>query len=342
MAKEVFSVGVIKMSIPKYIKQFIDTIQDNASNIHPFYRKNFRELIKFLPVIGSIIDANTMGVIEDKMLEERMANLESSCKRALGLKNAEELMAEIHHINSLLFLLVITNQNQILSQSYKVAEEIKQLGTTQENGLCRIHNDFIFVTISGPSAVGKDCVLDKILMKKEKTNSRIDCLNKFTDRRRRKVDSKYYNFLTRAKYKLLEKSSNIIFPYLKHNHHYGFDRTHLARLTTYPGVTFAIFTHFESFPTDRDFLKHRGINHIAVLLNADQENLIRRSKARLLEKREIDARIDSLKKDVRFINENRGVIKSCFDLIIDNGDGHSINRTCNKILREVGLKELVD
>ena len=40
----------------------MDAIQDKTSDIHPVYKQNFRELIKLIPVIGSWIDANTMGL----------------------------------------------------------------------------------------------------------------------------------------------------------------------------------------------------------------------------------------------------------------------------------------
>ncbi|MHC4437931.1 MAG: nucleoside/nucleotide kinase family protein [Planctomycetota bacterium] len=332
------------MSVTENIKRFIDAIQDSTSHIHPIYRRNFRELIKFIPIVGSVIDSNTMGLIEDKMLKERIRDLESFCKRALTLRDEEKLETEVLNINYILFLLVIINQSRIIDQSHEVAGELKKLATRQENDKHRINKDFVFVTISGPSAVGKDRVLDKILSltkKNKKKGSKmrpsVDCVMKFTDRPQRVVDSKYYKFLTKEKYDLLEKSGNIIFPYVKRDYRYGFDRTHLFSLASKAKVVFAIFTHFESWLADRDLLKHLGVNHFAVLLTADHETLLDRSEKRLLEESDRKARIASMEEDIRFINENRYVVKKSFDLIIDNGDRHTVYNTCSKILREVGL-----
>ena len=163
---------------------------------------------------------------------------------------------------------------------------------------------------------------------------------KFTNRPRRLFDSQYYNFLSDDKYDLIEQSHSIIFPYWKRGFRYGFDKTHLFNVASKPQVLFSIFTHFESLPTDREFLRDHGINHIAFLLTAHSDTLLERSQRRLLEHADVDARNQSIEEDIKFLRENRPMVKRCFDVIIDNGNGSTVEGTCNKILRKVGLKLL--
>lgn len=323
------------------IKRFLEAVQDKTSHIHPVYRRNFRELVKVIPLIGSVVDANTMGAVEDAIIEERLSNLESSCERALKTRDVEMLTAEILNINSIFFVLIVTTQADILRESRKIAEELKRV--SERNGYelyAPVHRDFVFVTISGPSAVGKDCVLGSILARASKGPRSVEALTKFTNRPRRLVDSRYYNFLSDDEYDLLERSRNIIFPYWKRDFRYGFDKTHLFNSASQPQVLFCIFTHFGSLPTDQDFLRDRGINHIAVLLTANEDVLLRRSGRRLLEQRDIDARNRSIEEDLKPLRDNQRMVKRCFDLVIDNGDGHSVEETCNKIFKKVGLKEV--
>lgn len=323
------------------IRRFIAAVQDKTSHVHPVYSRNFRELIKIIPLIGSAIDANTMGAIEDNILKERIGNLESACERALKTEDMEILTAEILKINSIFFVLIITSQSDIIRESKKIAEELQKL--SERNGYEQytpVHRDFVFVTISGPSAVGKDCVLDTILSRAKMSPRSVETLTKFTNRPRRLVDSKYYNFLSDEEYDLLEQSRNIIFPYYKRGYRYGFDRTHLFNAASKHKVLLSIFTHFESLPTDQEFLQEHGINHVAVLLTADHDTLLRRSSRRLLEQSDIDVRNRSIEQDFKFLRENKRILDRCFDIVIDNGDGQSVKKTCDAILRKVGLKEI--
>lgn len=324
----------------KYIRDFIVAVQDKASSIHPVYRRNFRELIKIIPLLGSAIDANTVGAIENNILEDRLRNLESACERALRMKDVERLTAEIMNINSIFFVLIVTGQRDMIRETTRIADELKRL-SEQNRFQMRMPIDrrFLFVTISGPSAVGKDCVLDTILSRRANIPRDMDSLTKFTNRPQRLVDSKYYDFLTDQEYDLLEQSRNIIFPYYKRGFRYGFDRTHLFSAASKSQILFSIFTHFESLPTDREYLKELGINHIAILLIADRDTLIRRSSRRLLERSDIDARNASIEHDLDFIRLNKTMVDRCFDLIIDNGDGKSIYKTCGEVVHKIGLRD---
>lgn len=326
----------------KNIDKFIQAIQDQTSEINPIYLRNFRELIKIIPIIGSIIDSNTIGAIQDNMLEERLRNLETSCEKALKLGDQSLLFDEIKNINSIFFILLITNQNTIMNQTKLISQDIQALINSSQNSVQKLYpnTNFKFVTISGASAVGKDCLLNLILFHKRKTNKKIESLTKFTTRPPRIVDSKYYNFVSSLEFDQLERSGNIIFSYFKRGERYGFDRTHLFNSTREDEVLFSVFTHFESLPADRQYLKNQGINHIAILLKADEETLKLRTEGRLLKPNDLEARKRSIEKDLEYINENKDLIENCFDIKIDNSHRHSLMETYNTIVNEVGLPEL--
>ena len=319
-------------------EDFIAAVQDKTSAVNPIYRRHFSELIKLIPLVGSVIEANTIGAIEDSILAERLRNLESACSRALTTEDAGKLTEEIQGINSIFFVLLVTGQRHLLDQTQQMADELKRTTDVASTKLANwVHKKFLLVTISGPSAVGKDCVLDTILSRADSIDRPIEALTKFTNRPRRLVDSKYYDFISNEECDILEQSKNVIFPYYKRGYRYGFDRTHLFSSAREPQILFSIFTHFASLPTDREYLQERGINHCAILLRAERDMLIRRSGRRLLAPADIEARNISIDEDMAFLDVNTQMVDKCFDLVVDNGDAMSVNGTCDTILQKLGL-----
>ncbi len=326
----------------QHIKNFVDAVRDKASTINPAYRRNFRELIKVIPAVGSWIDSITMGALEDAILAERLDNLDAACARAMTLDDGELLYAEITNINSICFVILLTNLSQITAQTQEISSNLGHLISLVEaqTNQFQPHPKFRLVTISGPSAVGKDCILDLILHRKDKAQTPVDALTKFTTRQKRIVDSKYYDFVSETEFDLLERSGTLIFPYFKRGARYGFDRTHLFNAAREEHVLFSVFTHFESLPADRQFLRNQGIHHLAILLNADKETLVVRSEGRVLAPDDIERRKDSIEHDLLFLRENENYLKNCFDLMVDNGDAHAKYETHDHIVQLAGLREM--
>jgi len=325
-----------------YIQKYMDAIQDKTSDIHPVYKQNFRELIKLIPVIGSWIDANTMGAIENSLLEDRLDNLDNACRKAVSTENFDSLKNEIFNINNMLLVIFLTNLDSIRKENESISNNVKLLLSIakKDQDIFVANPKFKFVTISGASATGKDCMLDLISSRKKLSNTPMDLLTKFTTRKKRIVDSKYYDFISEEEFDLLEESGNIIFPYFKHGARYGFDSNHLMQSAQKEMILFCVFTHFESLPSDRQFLKHQKIEHLSVLLTADFDSLILRSESRMLDSSDRDRRIKSIKKDIDYINKNDKYIDKYYDLIIDNGDRYSKHNTHNEIVCAAKLKEL--
>jgi len=326
----------------QHIRRFLEALRDTTGKINPIYRRNFRELLKVIPLVGSWIDANTMGAIEDAVVEERLSNLDMACAHALSSDDAEMLFAEITNINSIFFVLLLTNLGEIRDQYGQLSDSIDnllRLVESQRNDF-RPHPRFRFITLSGPSAVGKDCVLDLILRGASRAKVSVEALTKFTTRKKRVVDSKYYQFVSNEQFDLLERSGQLIFAYFKRGERYGFDRTHLFNAAREEGCLFSVFTHFESFLADREFLKSGGITHVAVLLTGDKESLLARSDARLLTQEDIQSRKASIDVDLDFLRDNAAYIDSCFDLVVQNGDGYAKLHTHDQIVQAAGLPEL--
>ena len=321
------------------ISLFIKKLEDKTSKIHPVYIKNFRELIKVIPIVGSWIDSNTLGTIEDNILKERLENLENSCKLALKLTDINKLTIEITNINSIFFLLIATNQNELITQNKKIIKNLNIVlqETKKIESTYKPHKEFVLVTISGASAAGKDHLLDLIINEQKSFKKPIEVLTKFTTRKPRISDSQYYDFISQGEYELLEKHGNILFPYFKRGYGYGFDKTHLINSSKKAMTMFSIFTNFTTLAADREFLKHIGIKHIAILLDVDDKSLFIRTHSRLFDNIEKSSRKKSIENDLKYIKENKFLIERHFDLIIKNGDKYAKTDSFKKIVNYLGL-----
>lgn len=330
------------MALSENFQSFIESVQDTTSDIHPFYKRTFREFIKFIPVVGSFIDAHTMGAIEDSILEERLSNLEVACEKALSITDSNSLQVELQNINNILLVLTFSGFADLLEQNKSISHRLDVLLAEARNRPLSFtpNADFLLVTISGASSAGKDCILDLLLSQADRTKRRLVTWTKFTTRKKRIVDSKYYNFVFPEDFERLMGSGNVMFNYIKRNAQYGFDKTDLFNSCREAQTMFSVHTHFESMPADRGFLRHLGIKHFAVLLTADKATLERRSEARLLDSADIEARRESIQKDFSFLKDNKDAIEKNFDLIIDNSDGSSKYETHNSIVQKIGIEEL--
>ncbi len=324
------------------IQKFVEEATQPKGRLHEIYLRNFRELVKLIPMVGSLIDANVFGAIADRNLNERLVKLEDACARALLESDSSLLKAEIASINGQFAVLVLTNLQEFRDWAEGslngLAASVKQL--SEATTALRPHPSFRFVTISGASAVGKDCLLDYIAHNRCKTARRIEMLRKFTTREPRPVDSKYYDFVTDEEFDLLERSGGVLFPYYKRGFRYGFDKAHFAELAEEDCHAFCVFTSFSTFPSDRQVLRDKGVYHIAILLEASEECLILRSNARLLKPDDLERRKESISHDLGFLRENSKFRAMNFDVIINNSDKYSKEESYNRLVTKIGLQEM--
>jgi guanylate kinase len=326
----------------EHILKYIEEATQPSGRYYDFYMKNFRELVKLIPVVGSFVDAHTLGAIVDNNLKQRLENLENACQKALKESNESLIATEIANINGIFAVIFLTNLQDLQEQANRSLDEItKSIRRFSDESLKFSHNqNFKFITISGASATGKDCLLDYVSHYRDKTNRKIEMLRKFTTREPRVVDAKYYDFVTEGGFDLIQKSGNVLFPYYKRGFRYGFDRTHFYELAREDCFAFCVFTNFRTFASDKQHLSESGVNHFAILLEASQECLMIRSEARLLKRVDLQKRKKSITDDLEFLQENINFVSENFDLRINNSDKFSKEESYNKLVNGIGLKEM--
>lgn len=304
------------------IFEFLDAVADETSNLNPIYVRNFRAVLNIIPFIGPVIDANTIGAVEDHALNQKLSHLEGMCESALRADDLDLLKKEITMINSVFFNIVISYQEYIFRDN----QEIKSLLYAYLVTPAKILKDgrpdpkFCLVTISGASATGKDCLVDLLYNDFFPNHSRCELLTKVTTREQRLTDSRYYKFLSIEEFQNYLESDRIIFPYSKREFQYGFDKLHFSNCLDSDTLLFCIFTDFKKLPMAKQFLRAQGINVISILIEAPKNHLKHRSEIRILSKADFNSRWRSIKQDLLYIKNNQKVIEDMFEYIIYNGD----------------------
>ncbi|MCK5015742.1 MAG: hypothetical protein KAS32_01610 [Candidatus Peribacteraceae bacterium] len=304
------------------IKAYLEKIDDKTSNLNSIYIRNFRELIKFLPFVGPIIDANTMGAIEDRNLKKRLTDLERTCENVLNLDDIDGIMEQVTLINALFFTIIAQYQELIFKENREIKDILNKYVVIPKNTQMKLSPNptFRLIIISGASATGKDILIDLLNKEYFPQHSRCEILTKFTTRKKRATESDYYKFLTEKQFQNYKDNNRIIFYYTKRGFQYGFDKSHLFKAATSDTLLFCVFTEFKILPHVKQFLKEQGLNVISILLEAPEKHLIHRSWFRSLPEEEVKTRITSIKRDITYIKKNRPEIEKMFDYIIYNGD----------------------
>lgn len=279
-------------------------------------------MIKIIPFIGSLIDANTVGALKDRVMERRLVKLEEMVDKVLVIDDGSNFENQITKINSVLLTLIAQYQENFSTDNHELGDLLNRSLVVPKNfsGDWNPNPSFCFVIISGASATGKDVILDLLFNDFFSKHPRCEVLSKFTTRKKRAMDSRYYQFITRKQFQKYLKSGRIIFHYTKRGEEYGFDRIHLFNASKTNQLLFCIFTEFELLQSAKQFLEEQGINVKLILLDAPIDHLIHRSWHRILPEEEIKRRIRSIKRDISYITEKKRAIEQTYDFIIYTGD----------------------
>ena len=92
------------------LREYLSTVEDEKSILRPIYLRNFRELLRLIPFVGSFIEANTVGAFVDRKLERRLRELEQLCESALRTTDATYRVEQVTSINQMLFPILIAYQ----------------------------------------------------------------------------------------------------------------------------------------------------------------------------------------------------------------------------------------
>lgn len=304
------------------ISRFFQLVEDATGSLHPFYARNFRELIKLIPVLGSWLDANTVGAIDDRLLEGRLQELETACAAVLKKDDLADAVDDILRVNALLFHILARHLSEMLHSNRELLLEIRSFLAIPHHAISPLEPNpkLLLVTLSGPSAVGKDVMLDLLAVRSFPQVRRCETLTKLTTRPKRAGEHRYYRFCTEQQFQSHLSKDRVLFPYHKREHHYGFDKQHLFNLSRSEVLLFAVFTEFEMLPRAREFLLEQGVRTLSILLEAPEEHLIQRSWFRAFPESEVKSRVTSIRRDLSYIVNDAERVKSSYDHVVYNGD----------------------
>jgi guanylate kinase len=189
----------------------------------------------------------------------------------------------------------------------------------------------ILVVLWGPSSVGKDVILNRILPRLAASRT----LQRFTTRLRRPEEAGYTPFKHLKEDQFLERVSRgeIACVHTANNNFYGFDSKFEAKAP--PGI--ALLTCMRQFHY-REELNMRaeasGLVVYNVLLIADLDTVINRTLLRATYEKEKVDRLKTLNEEVRWFTSNT----SLFDLAVDNSDYSSLNSAIEQVYNFIAQK----
>lgn len=317
----------------KSITRLIEFIATSTFSDEKLIERNLSELIKLIPYFGSIINANTIEVTKDKILDKRLTELELKLDSKIS-HNDGEIVLDIIEENRTLIYSLISQFQDIIFKDVELKNNIgSYLAVPKTNKSdYSIHKDFKLIIISGASATGKDTIVDKLIKKDYPSSTHIDVLNKFTTRKKRLMDSHYYKFLTSNSFEKCISKDRIIFPYPKREYKYGFDKSQLFKVSQTNSLMFCVFTEFKVLQRAKQFLSEQNISCSFILIEADEAELIDRSWRRNFPEEEVRRRINSIRQDLNFIRNNDKLINEIYDFRVYNGDNVAIDTTYDNIV----------
>lgn len=194
----------------------------------------------------------------------------------------------------------------------------------------------ILYVLCGASATGKDTIASYAKHNLYLDQIYYSYVNKYTTRKRRGYEGSntsgslsepsgnYEYFLDKED--MYKQKKDVSIPYSIYDHYYGFSGNHLSSDDVADKYLMCIYGRFENIHKIRKdiFFIYNRIP-FSILITAPPENLEGRIFRRhSMDESEQGRRIKEMKKQVQFIEKNPDLIKSGFDLIIENGDDHAV------------------
>lgn len=198
--------------------------------------------------------------------------------------------------------------------------------------LCHMCNYRLLFLVCGGSCAGKDALISAANSRLYNDRQEVTFLEKYTTRPPRGYENsiadkitadpssqyKYYDDLKALKSS--EPDAELI--YDLYGNYYGFSGNHLNSDAKKDNNLLCIYGRLEEIhEAKRKVLEEFKRIPIAILINAPEEDMIRRLENRAaLSPEDKIARTKEVKRQVRFIKNNPELIKSGFDIVINNPD----------------------
>ncbi len=210
--------------------------------------------------------------------------------------------------------------------------------TKKPNKLC--------VVLSGPSSVGKDVVMGRLMEAVRKEGIFPASLRKFTTRMRREFeeeDSDPFIYLSEKDFIDKVDRNQIGCVRFSYGNYYGIDASFSVGIEGHQ-IIFVTQRLYKEIIIFKQLASDAGFNAISILLLADSETLRSRTQQRLFDKNQKTKRSAQILEDVPFIQSNMTMLNDKFDLIIDNSDHSRLAETVEaslSLIREKIKKAIV-
>ncbi len=297
-----------------------------------------RGMLQLIPG-GALFDAWTSGYEETKELEEALTLIISSLQEITDEHPSGE---QLRILDRSLSHYLMTFERVFLSQ-FEISNTLHTeiLGVLRDAFPPGRISSPLLILVSGPSASGKDAILQSVVMRLRARGVDCDHLLKYTTRSRRQgeVESVYYlpyqKYLSEADFDSLEAQGEIILSYRKYGNRYGFSKSSLAESGSHNVPCFCILSHFPHVAEAVPNLRRDGIRILPVLVNAPPEVCRRRMHNRNLPPREVQTRLAEMEADCSYISSNEKTISALYSLQIHNDDDQGFNKACTQLYRFV-------
>jgi guanylate kinase len=192
------------------------------------------------------------------------------------------------------------------------------------------HN--ICVVFSGPSSVGKDVIMSRIMNIARTKGCFPELLCKYTTRSvgQYEQEGHPFIFLDEATFKKQVSSGNIGCVRHSYGNYYGIDQTFSfgLKLGDLLFVTQRLYSEIDVF---RHLAIKCGFKTFAVLINADVDTLKNRVLHRSFSSDQKNKRAAQIIEDSKYLSSESNDLSTKFDLIVDNGDNSRLNDTIQHI-----------
>ncbi|MCW9032721.1 MAG: TIR domain-containing protein [Rhodospirillales bacterium] len=190
----------------------------------------------------------------------------------------------------------------------------------------------ICVIISGPSSVGKDVVLGRLLELARQQGFFPELLRKYTTRPQRVSESEGEPFIHLNEDEFKEKVSKKLVGCVRfsYGNYYGVDQTFLDGLK-YRDLLFVSQRLYEEVDIFKHSASNKGFTVFSILLLADIDTLKARILQRSLESDQKNKRTTQVIEDINYLSKDIGELRDKFDVVVENSDNVSLNETIAKV-----------
>lgn len=304
--------------------------------------------------------ARNIGQADLKLLWCKSGGICAICRRGLALPGTTGVIGEMAHIvahgdhgpraeagfpldklNTYenLILLCPNHHREIDTQSQKwPAQRLRLLKRTSEEWVTRrLHSPrnastkCLFV-ISGPSGVGKDVIINRLIHTLDAKGVPAVNLRRFTTRRRRPAERYETPFVYSSEQRFHTKVrlGEIGCVHTSLGHCYGCDP--LFSPAAEPGTAiFYSMRVYEFLPTLRQTAEDVGVNVRNILILGDEDSVRARILMRSAPPEEKVRRIDQALGDLNYLKNHSEFVSTVFDLFVENSDTHPLASVMDKL-----------